>query len=76
MNCLCQSESALILYRYVNPQNEVELQHAKLLKLMYNYPVLLWLFYLNLCLVHCVKSVRIRSYFGPYFPAFELNTER
>ena len=26
--------------------------------------------------VHCVKSVRIRSYSGPYFPAFRLNTER
>ena len=25
---------------------------------------------------HCVKSVHIRSYSGPYFPAFELNTER
>ena len=25
---------------------------------------------------HCVKSVRIRSYFGPHFLAFELNTER
>ena len=25
---------------------------------------------------HSVKSVRIRSYFGPYFPAFELNTDR
>ena len=24
----------------------------------------------------CVKSVRSRSYFGPYFPAFGLNTER
>ena len=24
---------------------------------------------------HCVKSVRIRSYSGPHFPAFELNTE-
>ena len=24
---------------------------------------------------HCVKSVRIRSYSGPYFPAFGLNTE-
>ena len=24
----------------------------------------------------CVKSVRIRSYFGPHFPIFELNTER
>ena len=25
---------------------------------------------------HCVKSVRIWSYSGPYFPAFRLNTER
>ena len=25
---------------------------------------------------HCVKSVRIRSNSGPYFPAFGLNTER
>ena len=24
---------------------------------------------------HCVKSVHIRSYSGPYFPAFGLNTE-
>ena len=26
--------------------------------------------------IHCVKSVRIRSFSGPYFPAFGLNTER
>ena len=25
---------------------------------------------------HYVKSVRIRSYSGPYFPAFRLNTKR
>ena len=25
---------------------------------------------------HCVKSVRIRSYSGPHFLTFELNTER
>ena len=25
---------------------------------------------------HCIKSVRIWSFFGPYFPAFRLNTER
>ena len=25
---------------------------------------------------HCVKSVRIRSHSGLYFPAFGLNTER
>ena len=24
----------------------------------------------------CVKSVRIQSYSGPYFPTFGLNTER
>ena len=26
--------------------------------------------------LHCVKSVRIRSCSGPYFPAFGLNRER
>ena len=26
--------------------------------------------------IHCVKSVCIRSYSGPYFPAFGVNTER
>ena len=26
--------------------------------------------------IHCVKNVRIRSYSGPYFRAFGLNTER
>ena len=26
--------------------------------------------------VHCMKSVRIRSFSGPYFPSFRLNTER
>ena len=26
--------------------------------------------------IDCVKSVRIRSFSGPYFPAFGLNTER
>ena len=26
--------------------------------------------------LHCVKSVRIRSFYGPYFPAFGLNTDQ
>ena len=26
--------------------------------------------------IHCVRSIRILSYSGPHFPAFELNTER
>ena len=26
--------------------------------------------------IHCVKSVRIRSFFGLYFLAFELNTDQ
>ena len=30
---------------------------------------------LTMCL-HFVKSVRIWSYSGPYFPAFRLNTEK
>ena len=28
------------------------------------------------CVSHCVKSLNIRSFSGPYFPAFVLNTER
>ena len=28
------------------------------------------------CNEHCVKSVRIRSCSGPYFPAFGLNTDQ
>ena len=27
-------------------------------------------------MIHCVKGVRIRSFSGPYFPAFKLNPER
>ena len=30
----------------------------------------------NLCFCNCVKSVHIRSFSGPQFPAFGLNTER
>ena len=33
---------------------------------------IIWNFKLN----HCVKSVRIRSYSGPYISGFGLNTER
>ena len=29
-----------------------------------------------LLVIHCEKSVRIRSYSGPHFPALKLNTER
>ena len=32
--------------------------------------------YSNTGNIHCVKSARIWSYSGPYFPAFGLNTER
>ena len=33
-------------------------------------------FLFNLGIYHCVKSVRIRSFTGSYFPAFGLNTEK
>ena len=26
--------------------------------------------------LYCVKSIRVQSFFGPYFLAFELNTEK
>ena len=36
-----------------------------------------FLMFMTLCLLHCVKSVRIRSFSGShYYPAFGLNTER
>ena len=33
-------------------------------------------FYNSQKLVHCVKSVRIQSYSGPYFPEFGLNKDK
>ena len=41
---------------------------------MYHISIILLL--KNNLATHCVKSVRIRSYSGPYFPASGLNTER
>ena len=40
------------------------------------------IFFFKICfcqpldIMHCMKSVRIRSFSGPYFPAFGLNTDR
>ena len=34
------------------------------------------IFDIYICFIHCVKSVRIRSYSGPHFPAFGLNMQR
>ena len=33
-------------------------------------------FAISIIMIHCVKNVRIRSYSGPHFFAFGLNTER
>ena len=33
-------------------------------------------FVISIIMIHCVKNVRIRSYSGPHFFAFGLNTER
>ena len=33
-------------------------------------------FFTNFRTCHCMKSVRIRSYSGPHFPAFGLNTKK
>ena len=44
------------------------------------WPYSVWIclrFYLSIFSIHlCIKSVQIRSFSGPYFPAFGLNTER
>ena len=38
---------------------------------------LFWIFYSLIAMYqHCVNCVRIRSYYGPYFHIFALNTER
>ena len=31
--------------------------------------------YFHSSIIHCVEIVQIRSYSGPYFPAFGMNTE-
>ena len=36
----------------------------------------IWISYINFSAQYCVKSVHIRSYSGPHFPAFGLNAER
>ena len=46
---------------------------------MKNHYLPLWCIKFPFCVQgngHCVKSVPIRSYSGPHFPAFGLNTER
>ena len=40
--------------------------------IFFRLKIFLWQHVLN---EHCVKSVCIRSFSDPYFPAFELNTE-
>ena len=42
------------------------------MKTNYASSVLLWVFWT----AHCVKCVHIRSFSGPYFPAFGLHTKR
>ena len=51
---------------YLRPKNK---------KLNFNFVILGFLPNLYYQPQHCVKSVRIWSYPGPYFSAFELNTE-
>ena len=60
----------------------------KFLRALYAIPYLLlltirkrvhkerWLGFFLVLITHCVKSVRIRSFSGLYFPAFRLNMER
>ena len=48
------------------------LRSSILLKTVYNFLYI----YTSCRRKHCVKSVRIRSFSGPYFPAFGLSTER
>ena len=43
----------------------------------YTYKIILFQDFLETaCMQHCVKYVQIRTFSGPYFPAFGLNTKR
>ena len=49
------------------------------LRCLTRFWICLWLFPMllpNHVVFHCVKRVCIRSYSGPHFPTFRLNTER
>ena len=41
----------------------------KLFNILFAFCIIPWRYFIN---THCVKSVRIRSYSGPHFPAFRL----
>ena len=50
---------------------------------MYKFDTVVQVLYFSCCFlskcsskIHCVKSVRIWSYLGRYFPAFGLNTDQ
>ena len=53
-------------------KNLLAFQKQKICKTLKQFTYLL----VHMVTNHCVKSVRIWSYSGPYFPAFGLNTER
>ena len=65
-------------------QISVTLYYRLLCRILWRIPEISTLFLLLYCLVfawllsssHCIKSACIRSYSGPHFPAFGLNTER
>ena len=61
-----------MLYHYTTPIKNI----INLTKACQQLTTFLNFFTGNFLKNHCVKSVRIRSYSGPYFPAFGLNTER
>ena len=77
-NCLNSSISNISSLQ-VNELFEISFSNLFLLKCFYFLHIILVSFCFGMwdfISVHCVKSVRIRSYSGPHFPAFGLNTER
>ena len=68
-----------MLWSYFNFsfESQFKIHHDEYVRLnklnQYAFPKL---FFPNSFKLHCVKSARIRSYSGPYFPTFRLNTER
>ena len=70
-----------VIYFVYNLKNEFDLKVSilffELKSKTLKKPLLIFSFFCMTSInYHCVKSVRIRSYFVPYFPAFGLNTKR
>ena len=62
-----------MLFEFFNSKIKGKYFGTSSLKITFQYSII---FVQKVPEIHCVKSIRIRSFSGPDFPAFGLNTER